>query len=70
MVHHDVDEDREQPAHHCRSVATPGYSNSTRPRSVWTDDFEGLLPSAVPSLILDLIEAEAVALEQAAKSNT
>lgn len=40
------------------------------PAPIWTDDFEGLLPTAVPGLILDLIEAQAVVLEQARQSNS
>lgn len=36
----------------------------------WTDDFEGLLPSAVPGLILDMIEQEAIAIEARQKSKS
>lgn len=37
---------------------------------IWTDDFEGLLPTAVPGLILDQIEAQARTTEQARNSNS
>jgi hypothetical protein len=40
------------------------------PAPVWTDDFEGLLPTEVPSLILDLVEQQARALEAAGQSNS
>jgi len=39
------------------------------PVPVWTDDFEGLLPTAVSGLILDLIEEHARALEAIQQSN-
>lgn len=40
------------------------------PVPVWTDDFEGLLPTAVAPLILDMIEEKARALEATVRKST
>lgn len=36
---------------------------------VWREDFEGMLPTEVPNLIVNLIEREASAIETAGRSN-